>query len=128
MTAVAEVGDRIARLTIAEAVQVRSYLKERYGIEAAVGLGTLPNRKAVDTPLPPPEPDAFDVVIDGVAAGNKITVIKTVRELTGVGLAEAKGLVEAAPRVLRQGVDKADAEQLKAKLEKAGAKVTLKGV
>ena len=127
MTAVAEMGDRIARLTLAEAVQVRTYLKDRYGIEAAVGLGTIRKPEVIVDPVMNDERD-FDVVIEGVDPGNKITLIKTVRELTGAGLAEAKGMVEAAPRVIREGLDKAAAEQLKAKLEAAGGRVTLKAV
>jgi large subunit ribosomal protein L7/L12 len=90
-------------------------------------LGTLPNRVVVEPILPPP-PTAFDVVLDGIDAAKKLNVIRTVRELTGAGLAEAKGTVEAAPRVIREGLDKDAAEQLKAKLEAAGAKVTLKGI
>lgn len=125
MTAVAEMGDRIARLTLAEAVQVRTYLKDRYGIEAAVGLGRIVKPPVIVTP-PPDEADSFDVVLEGTDPGNKITVIKTVRELTGAGLAEAKGMVETAPRVIRKGLDQAAAEQLKARLEAAGGKVTLK--
>lgn len=127
MSVIAEMGDRIARLTLVEAVQVRAYLKDRYGIEATVGLGQVVTPKVIVDPVSP-ESDAFDVVIEGVDPGNKITVIKAVRELTGAGLAEAKGIVEASPRVIRPGLEKADAEQLKAKLEAAGAKVALKPV
>lgn len=127
MSAVAVLGDRIARLTLIEAVQVRTYLKETYGIEASVGLGTAPKRVEIDDPVVV-GPTAFDVVLDGIDAAKKLHVIRTVRELTGAGLAEAKGTVESAPRVIREGLDKAVAEELKAKLEAAGAKVTLKGV
>lgn len=128
MSAVAEMGDRIARLTLTEAVQVRTYLKDRYGIEASVGIGVIPKPRPDEPVVIGPTPTEFDVVLEGVDPGNKITVIKTVRELTGAGLAEAKGLVEASPRVIRPGLEKADAEQLKAKLEAVGAKVTLKPV
>jgi large subunit ribosomal protein L7/L12 len=127
MTAVAEMGDRIARLTLAEAVQVRTYLKDRYGIEAAVGLGNVVTPVVIDDPVVIGT-GLFDVVLEGTDPGNKITVIKTVRELTGAGLAEAKGMVEAAPRVIREGLEKDVAEQLKAKLVAAGAKATLKAV
>jgi large subunit ribosomal protein L7/L12 len=127
MSAVAVLGDRIAQLTLTEAVQVRTYLKQTYGIEATVGLGTPPPREVIVDPITVDETE-FDVVIESVDPGNKITLIKTVRELTGAGLAEAKGVVEAAPRVIRDGLDKVSAEALKAKLEKAGAKVTLKAV
>lgn len=127
MTAVAEMGDRIARMTLAEAVQVRTYLKDRYGIEASVSLGTVFTPEVTVAPLPGDEVD-YAVLLESVDPGNKITVIKTVRELTGAGLAEAKALVEAAPRIFREGLDKAFAEQLQAKLVAAGAKVTLKAV
>ena len=125
MTAVTDLGDRIARLTIAEAVSVRSYLKDHYGIEASVSLGKVVTPEVIVDPIMQDERD-FDVVIEGVDPGNKITVIKAVRELTGAGLAEAKTLVETVPMVVRKGLDKATAEQLKATLEKAGAKVTLR--
>lgn len=127
MSAVAVLGDRIARLTLVEAVQVRAYLQDTYGIEAAVGLGTIPKPPVIVDPVVV-TPTAFDVVLDGIDAAKKLNVIRTVRELTGAGLAEAKGTVEAAPRVLREGLDKEAAEQFKAKLEAAGAKVTLKGI
>lgn len=128
MSAVAVLGDRIARLTLVEAVQVRTYLKQTYGIEATVGFGTAVQPPEVIVDPVTVEERSFDVLIESVDPGNKITVIKTVREVTGAGLAEAKGMVEAAPRVIRDGLDKAAAELLKAKLEKAGAKVTLKAV
>lgn len=125
MSAMAILGDRIARLTLAEAAEVRTYLKSTYGIEAAVGLGSLPPKRVVVDPVPPPA-TSFDVVLESVDAAKKLGVIRAVRELTGQGLAEAKGFVEAAPRVVREAAEKADADQLKAKLEAAGATVSLK--
>lgn len=123
MSAVTELGDRIARLTVAEAGQLRAFLKDTYGVEPAGGGGVAPPVVIVD-PIPVDE-SGYDVVIEGVDPARKVGVIKLVREMTGTGLAEAKGLVDTAGRVIRQGVDKAEAEQVKAKLEAAGAKVRL---
>ena len=117
MSAVAELGDKLAGLTIAQAVELKNYLKEKYGIEPAAG--------AVAVAAAPTE---FNVILEGADGGKKINVIKVVRELTGQGLAEAKATVEGAPKPIKEGVDKKTAEDLKKKLEEAGAKVAVKPV
>jgi large subunit ribosomal protein L7/L12 len=127
MSAVAELGDKLAKLTIAEAVELKNYLKEKYQIEPAAGgavmmSGPAPTGPATTTA----DPTEFNVILEGADAAKKINVIKVVRELTGQGLAEAKATVEGAPKNIKDGVDKKTAEDLKKKLEEAGAKVSIK--
>lgn len=129
MSAVAELGDKLAGLTIAQAVELKNYLKEKYGIEPAAGavaVAAAPATAAAAAPAA--EPTEFNVILDGADAAKKINVIKVVRELTGQGLAEAKATVEGAPKPIKEGVDKKTAEDLKKKLEEAGAKVSVKPV
>jgi large subunit ribosomal protein L7/L12 len=129
MSAVAEIGDRLAKLTIAEAVELKNYLKEKYQIEPAAGAviqggggggAAAPAAAAV-------EPTEFNVVLEaGYDAAKKIQIIKVVREITGQGLAEAKATVEGAPKNIKESVEKKIAEDVKKKLEDAGAKVSVK--
>jgi large subunit ribosomal protein L7/L12 len=130
MSAVAELGDRLAKLTIAEAVELKNYLKEKYQIEPAAGAPVMVSGgPATGGPAAAPaaEPTEFNVVLEpGFDAAKKIGIIKVVRELTGQGLAEAKATVEGAPKNIKEGVDKKTAEDVKKKLEEAGAKVSVK--
>ena len=126
MSAVAELGDKLAKLTIAEAVELKNYLKEKYQIEPAAGA---PAAAAVGPVGPAPvavEATEFNVILEGADPAKKINVIKVVRELTGQGLAEAKATVEGAPKTIKENVDKKTAEDLKKKLEDAGGKVSVK--
>ena len=124
---VAELADKIAGLTIAQAVELKNVLKEKYGIEPAAGGAVM---MAAAGPVAPAEkaaePTEFNVVLEGCDTAKKIGVIKVVRELTGLGLAEAKGAVEGAPKNIKESVDKKTAEDVKKKLEDAGAKVSIK--
>lgn len=125
--AIAELGDKLAALTLKQAVDLKDYMKETYGIEPAAGGAIMMagGGGAAAGPAEEAEQTEFDVII--TAAGDKkIQVIKAVREATGLGLKEAKDLVEGAPKPVKEGVNKADAEKFKAQLEKAGAKVDLK--
>lgn len=122
-----DLGDKIAGLTLKQAVALGDYLKEKHGIEAAAG-GVM--MAAVAGPGPEAaaekeEQTAFDVVMEDFGA-NKINVIKVVRAATGLGLKEAKDLVEKTPAKVKEGVSKEDAEKLKKELEDAGAKVVVK--
>jgi len=130
MSAVAELGDRLAGLTIAQAVELKNYLKEKYQIEPAGGGVMMAAAPTTGGPAAPAAPEAapteFDVILEGADAAKKINVIKVVRELTGQGLAEAKGTVEGAPKPIKTSVDKKTADEVKKKLEDAGAKVTVK--
>jgi large subunit ribosomal protein L7/L12 len=131
MSAVAELGDKLAKLTIAEAVELKNYLKEKYQIEpAAGGVMVAPGAGGAGggaAAAPVAEATEFNVVLEaGFDAAKKIGIIKVVRELTGQGLAEAKATVEGAPKNIKEGVDKKTAEDTKKKLEEAGAKVSVK--
>jgi large subunit ribosomal protein L7/L12 len=121
-----ELGDAIVGLTVLQAKELGDYLEEVHGIKAAAGgvMMAMPGAGGAAAPAVV-EKDTFDVVL--VAVGDKkIPVIKVVREITSLGLKEAKDLVEAAPKAVREGVAKKEAEDLKKKLEDAGAKVELK--
>ena len=127
---VTELGDKIAGLTIAQAVELKNYLKEKYGIEPAGGgavmMAAAPGAGG-GAAAPAAEPTEFNVVLEaGFDAAKKIGIIKVVREITGQGLAEAKATVEGAPKNIKEGVDKKTAEDVKKKLEEAGAKVSVK--
>jgi len=121
-----DLGDKIVGLTVLQAKELGDYLEEVHGIKAvapaAIGMmAAAPGAGAEEEA----EKDAFDVVLTG-AGDKKIPVIKVVREITSLGLKEAKDLVESAPKAVREGVPKDEAEQLKAKLEEVGASVELK--
>jgi large subunit ribosomal protein L7/L12 len=124
--AVAELGDQLAKLTIAEAVELKNYLKEKYQIEPAAGAVMAAPAAAAGPAAAAVEPTEFNVILEAADPAKKINVIKVVRELTGQGLAEAKATVEGAPKAIKENVDKKTAEDLKKKLEDAGGKVTVK--
>jgi large subunit ribosomal protein L7/L12 len=126
--AIETLGDQLAGLTLKQAVDLATYLKEKHGIEAAAGGvmmagggGAGPAAAAEKEP----EKTTFDVVLKG-AGDKKIQVIKVVRAATGLGLKEAKDLVEGAPKTVKENLEKADAEKLKKELEEQGATVELK--
>jgi len=119
-----EIGDAIVGLTVLQAKELGDYLEEVHGIKAAAGGGMMMAAPAAAA-APVVEKDTFDVVLVSVG-DKKIPVIKVVREITSLGLKEAKDLVESAPKAIREGLQKKEAEDLKKKLEEAGAKVELK--
>jgi large subunit ribosomal protein L7/L12 len=121
-----ELGDKIAGLTLLQAKQVVSYLKDVHGIEpAAGGAIMMAPGGGGGAAAPVEEKTEFDVIL-AVVGDNKINVIKVVRSATSLGLKEAKDLVEGAPKPVKTGLPKADADKLKAELEAAGAKVEIK--
>jgi large subunit ribosomal protein L7/L12 len=122
-----ELGDKIAGLTLLQAKQVVSYLKDVHGIEPAAGGAIMmaPGGGGGGAAAPVEEKTEFDVILAAVG-DNKINVIKVVRSATSLGLKEAKDLVEGAPKPVKTGLPKADADKLKAELEAAGAKVEIK--
>ena len=125
---ITDLGDKIAKLTIVQAVQLKDYLKEHYKIEPAGG-GVMITQQGGGGPAPtakPEEKTEFTVVLEGFDAAKKINVIKVVRELTGLGLKEAKELVEGFPKPVKENISKEDAEKMKKQLEDGGAKVSLK--
>jgi large subunit ribosomal protein L7/L12 len=123
-----ELGDKIAGLTLKQAVEIAGYLKEAHGIEAAAGgvavMAAGPGAGAAAA-APVEEKTTFDVVLKA-AGDKKINVIKVVRTATSLGLKEAKDLVEGAPKTVKEGLPKADADKLKKELEEQGATVELK--
>src|SRR5215208_3106013 len=124
-----EIGDKLAGLTLKQAVDLASYLKETHGIEAAAGGGMMMLAPGGAGGAAPAEAEAEKTTRDVVlkAAGDKkIQVIKVVRAATGLGLKEAKDLVEGAPKVVKENIDKAEAEKLKKELEEQGGVVELK--
>src|SRR5438874_8758987 len=123
-----EMGDKLAGLTLKQAVDLASYLKEAHGIEAAAGGAVMmagPGGGAAAAAEPEAEKSTFDVVLKA-AGEKKIQVIKVVRAATGLGLKEAKDLFEGAPKVVKEALQKADADKLKKELEEQGATVELK--
>ena len=125
---VTKIGDEIASLTLKEAVDLAEYMKDKYGIEPAAG-GAVMMAAAGGAggggAAAAAAQTEFDVVLDNGGA-NKIQVIKVVREATGLGLKEAKDLVDGAPKPVKEKISKDDADKLKTALEAAGAKVTIK--
>lgn len=124
MSAIAELGDKLAGLSLKDAVELSKYMKDTYGIEAAAGGGVM-MAAPVAVAAPKEEQTTFDVILKGVDAAKKIAVIKVVREVSGLGLAEAKAFVEAPGKPVKTGISKADAEKLKKQLEEAGATVEM---
>ena len=119
-------ADQIVGLTLLEAQKLSDYLKDEHGIEPAAGGGVMMAAPAGgDGDGAAEEKDSFDVVLTE-AGQKKIQVIKAVRGITGLGLKEAKELVEGAPKAVKEGASKDEAEKLKAELEEAGATVELK--
>src|SRR5215204_2026272 len=123
-----EIGDRLAGLTLKQAVDLATYLKETHGIEAAAGGAVMMAGPGGGAAAPAEKEEAkstFDVVLKS-GGDKKIQVIKVVRAATGLGLKEAKDLVEGAPKTVKENIDKAEAEKLKKELEEQGATVELK--
>ncbi len=118
-------GDQIAGLTLKDAKILSDYLKDVYGIEPAAGGGVMMVAGGGAAAEAPVEQTEFNVVLEGFG-DQKIGVIKVVRAATGLGLKEAKDLVEGVPSKVKEGISKADAEKLKKELEAAGATVSIK--
>ena len=116
--------EELSALTVLEAAQLSKLLEEKWGVSAAAPVAVAAAPGAAAAPAAEAK-DEFTVVL-AAAGDKKINVIKAVREITGLGLKEAKDLVEGGPKPVKDGVPKADAEKLKAKLEAEGAKVELK--
>jgi large subunit ribosomal protein L7/L12 len=132
MPSVTELGDALAGLTIAQAVELKNYLKDKYQIEPAGGgvvMAAAPAAGAAGGAAPAAAAEAteFNVSLEpGFDAAKKANIIKTVREITGWSLMDCKAAVEGAPKVVKENADKKTADELKKKLEDAGAKVSVK--
>ena len=123
-----DIGDKIAALTVAKAVELGDYLEEVHKIKPAAGGGgvVMATGPAAAAPAAAAEPTEFKVVLEGFDAAKKINVIKVVREITGLGLKEAKDVVEGAPKPIKEGLSKEDAAKIQKQLEDGGAKVSVK--
>jgi large subunit ribosomal protein L7/L12 len=123
--AVAEIIDSIDKLTVLELADLVKQLEEKYGVSAAAPAMMMAPGAGAGAAAPAAEKTEFDVVLADAGA-EKIKVIKAVREITSLGLTEAKSFVESAPKAVKEGVSKDEAESIKKKLEEAGAKVEIK--
>ena len=120
-----EILDAIASMTVLEVSELIKMMEEKFGVSASAAAVAVAAPAAGGAAAAAEEKTEFDVVLAEVGS-NKIAVIKAVRELTGLGLKEAKDMVEGAPKAVKEGLPKADAEEAKKKLEAAGAKAELK--
>ena len=128
MADIASIVDQLSKLTVVETADLVKKLEEAWGVTAAAPVAVAAAGGAAAGGAPAAEAkDAFDVILESAPADKKISVIKAVREVkAGLGLAEAKALVEGAPKPVLEGANKADSEAAKKKLEEAGAKVEVK--
>lgn len=124
MADIAKLVKELSSLTVMEAAELAKALEEEWGVSAAAAVAVAGPAGGGDAPAAE-EKDEFDVVLTG-DGGKKIQVIKEVRAITGLGLTEAKALVEGAPKAVKEGVNKAEAEEIKGKIEAAGGTVELK--
>lgn len=120
-----EIIEALKEMTLLEASELVKMIEEEFGVSAAAPAAVVAAGPAAGAAAEAEEKTEFDVVLEGFG-DNKIAVIKAVREITGLGLKEAKETVESAPKAIQEGVAKDKAEEIKAKLEEAGAAVTLK--
>ena len=123
-----EILDAISKMSVMEVVELISDMEKKFGVTAAapVAIAAAPGAAAGAAAAPVEEKTEFTVVLKEYPADKKVSVIKVIRELTGLGLKEAKDLVEGAPSTVKEAVSKADSETMKKKLEDAGAKVEVK--
>ncbi|WP_340316345.1 50S ribosomal protein L7/L12 [Rhizorhabdus argentea] len=119
-----KIVDDLSALTVLEAAELSKLLEEKWGVSAAAAVAAAPAGAGAAAPVAE-EKTEFDVILTG-DGGKKINVIKEVRAITGLGLTEAKTLVESAPKAIKEGVNKDEAEKVKKQLEEAGATVELK--
>ena len=125
MADIAKLVEELSKLTVLEAAELAKALEEEWGVSAAAAVAVAAPAAGGDAGAAAEEQTEFDVILTG-DGGKKIQVIKEVRAITGLGLTEAKALVEGAPKALKEGVNKAEAEDIKKKIEEAGGTVELK--
>ena len=129
-TKIETIIEELKSLTLLEAAELVKQIEETFDVDASVSVGTgvsmMPNAVNSDSANEVEEKTEFNVVLEEFDASKKIAVLKAVRSLTGLGLKEAKELVESAPKVIKENTSKEDAEEIKGKLEEAGAKVSMK--
>ncbi|MFM8660429.1 MAG: 50S ribosomal protein L7/L12 [Cyanobium sp.] len=121
-----QILEQLKTLSLLEASELVKQIEEAFGVSAAASAGVVMAAAPAAAAEAVEEQTEFDVVLEGFDAAAKIKVLKAVREATGLGLGEAKALVEAAPKAVKEGISKADAETLKKAIEEVGGKVTIK--
>ena len=121
-----KIVEDLSSLTVLEAAELSKLLEEKWGVSAAAPVAAVAAPAADGGGAAAEEKTEFDVVIEEVPSAKRITVIKVVRNLTSLGLKEAKGLIESTPKAVREGVSKEEAEDAKKQLEEAGATVSIK--
>ncbi len=125
MADIQKIVEELSQLTVLEAAELAKALEEAWGVSAAAAVAVAAPAAGGGDAAAAEEKTEFDVILTG-DGGKKIQVIKEVRAITGLGLAEAKALVEAAPKAVKEGVNKAEAEEIKKKIEEAGGTVEVK--
>jgi|SRR5689334_20932574 large subunit ribosomal protein L7/L12 len=125
MADIAKLVDQLSELTVLEAADLAKALEEKWGVSAAAAVAAAPAAGGGAAAPAAEEKTEFDVILTG-DGGKKINVIKEVRAITGLGLGEAKALVEGAPKAVKEGVNKDEAEKIKKQIEEAGGTVELK--
>jgi large subunit ribosomal protein L7/L12 len=125
MADIKSLGDQLVALTVKEVNELASYLKETHGIEPAAAAVAVAGPAGGAAPAAAAEKTNFDVILKAPGA-NKLQIVKLVKELTGLGLKEAKDLVDGAPKTIKEGLPKDEAENLKKQLVEAGAEIELK--
>ncbi len=125
-TATDQILEQLKTLSLLEAAELVKQIEEAFGVSAAAPAGGMMMMPTAAAAEPEEEQTAFDVILEEVPADKKIAVLKVVRSLTGLGLKEAKDLVESTPKAVKEGVAKGDAETAKKELEEAGGKVAIK--
>lgn len=125
MAELKDFAEQLVNLTVKEVNELANILKEEYGIEPAAAAVAVAGGPAAGAEEAAEEKSEFDVILKA-AGGSKLAVVKLVKELTGLGLKEAKGIVDSAPAPIKEGISKDEAEGLKKSLEEAGAEVELK--
>lgn len=123
-----ELVNALSELTVLEMSELKVALEDKWGVKAAAAVAAAPAAAAAAPAAAAAESSDFQITLVEAPADKKIGIIKIVREITGLGLKEAKDLVDASPKVLKETSPKAEAEEIKKKLETAGAKVSLKGL
>ena len=125
MADIKKLAEELVNLTVKEVNELASVLKEEYGIEPAAAAVAVAAAPAADGGAAAAEKTSFDVILKS-AGQAKLQVVKVVKDITGLGLKEAKDLVDGAPKAIKEGVSKEEAEQVKSQLEEAGAEVEVK--
>lgn len=120
--------EELSKLTVLEMSELKTKLEDKWGVKAAAAAPMMMAGAAPAAAAPAAEATEFQVILDKIPDDKKIPIIKVVREITGLGLKEAKELVEAAPKPIKETAPKAEAEDIKKRVEAAGGKVTLKGL